>query len=184
MTPNPRLISDLARLATKYKPSDWEQIIACLDDEKQRAQIRSLLVELGEASKTHRKKPRRSGKQPPSRTVRVREALSQIRVRDPARAELLDDIWLRLRERELLPTVAGVRAFAEAVGLKSLVASRRDQAVPELMERLIELPTEILEERLRDGVVKDRDLGDEYASWVQLILGRPTPGSSGLAGSK
>ncbi|HMJ73392.1 MAG TPA: hypothetical protein VK471_08540 [Solirubrobacterales bacterium] len=172
--PNARLVNDLARLVVKYKASDWNRLLDWVDDEKRRAQLRQLLVELGGASKEKR---RANGpkKRKPSGTKKVREALVRIRKDDADRADLLDDIWLKLRQRELLPTIGSVRAFAEAMGTKGLNATRRDQAVTELMERLLPLPIDALEERMRQTVVEDRSLGDEYERWVGLIL-RP-PGS-------
>ena len=83
---------------------------------------------------------------------------------------MLDEIWRKLRERELLPTIADVRAFAEAVGRKHLEATRRDQAVTELMEHLVGIPPEALEERMRDTLSSDRQLGEEYEQWVRFIL--------------
>ena len=86
---------------------------------------------------------------------------------------MLEDIWVKLRERELLPTIAAVRAFAEAIGSKGIHSTRRDRAVTELMGLLVELRGDSLEQRMRETVVQDRKLGDEYEQWVQMILGRP-----------
>jgi hypothetical protein len=44
--PNYKLLSDLARLAAKYRPKDWEQLVAWLDDEYQRQRLRTLMTEL------------------------------------------------------------------------------------------------------------------------------------------
>jgi hypothetical protein len=165
---NPKLLTDLARLATRYEPKDWEQLAASLDDDVQRGRIRALLLDLAVVSRSRPPRAVGSGRG----TVRVREALANIRADDPARADFLDGIWLKLRERELLPTIAAVRAFSEAVGSKRIHAARRDQAINELMERLVELPPETLEQRMRETIV-DRKLGQEYEEWVRLILGRP-----------
>jgi hypothetical protein len=81
-------------------------------------------------------------------------------------------MWLKLRSRELLPTMATVRAFTEAAGLKGLESNKREQAVAELIERLVEMPNDDLEQMMRQTVVEDRELGDEYERWVHLILHR------------
>jgi hypothetical protein len=174
MDVNPKLLNDLARLAVKYRKSDWEQLAAWISDEAQREQIRCALLDLAAVSQSARKRPRR---RPKKRTPasRLREAITKVRGEDAARADLLDNLWLKLRERELLPTLAAVRAFGEAIGSKGIESTRRDQAVTELMERLLEMPGDALEERMRQTVVHDRSLGDEYEEWVRLILGR-TPG--------
>jgi hypothetical protein len=170
--PNPKLLGDLARLAVKYRPKDWEQLAAWLEDEGQRERVRTLLLELALVSQARPKRTRRRAKRP-APTSRVRVALTQVRAEDGARADLLEDIWVKLRERELLPTIASVRTFAQAMGSKGLQATRRDQAIPELMELLIALPGDSLEERMRQTVVEDRKLGEEYEEWARLILGRP-----------
>jgi hypothetical protein len=163
---NPKLLMDLARLAARYDPADWEQLLAALDDEESRKQIRSLLIDLAAVSRTRTKRP------PSTTAAQVRSALATIRAEDPERADLLDSIWLKLRSRELLPTMAAVRAFGEAMGAKPFEASKRSQAINELMEKLARLPGESLEQRMRETIVADRRLGEEYEQWVRLILGR------------
>jgi len=106
----------------------------------------------------------------------VRESLAQVRAEDAARADLLEDIWLKLRERELLPTIAAVRVFAQVMGSKGIQSTRRYQAVTELMEQQVALPGDALEHRMRHTVVEDRKLGEEYEEWVRLILGRSSRG--------
>jgi hypothetical protein len=169
--PNPKLLADLVRLSTKYQPRDWEQLSAWLDDEKQRERLRALLLELVTVSRSRRKPAPHRARQP-GPASRLRDSLTEIRGEDAERADLLEDIWLKLRERELLPTIAAVRTFADAMGSKRITSGRRDQAVTELMEQLIELPGDALEQRMRQTVVADRKLGEEYEQWVQLILGR------------
>lgn len=166
---NPKLMADLARLTARYPPEDWERLIECLEDRRRRGQVSRLLREL---AATSRVRPGRStgGKRSPPRTPRLRETLARIRTEDPARADLFDEMWLKLRRRELLPTMATVRAFAEAVGLKGLESSKREQAVAELIERLVEMPSGDLEQMMRQTVVEDRELGKEYERWVHLIL--------------
>jgi hypothetical protein len=163
---NPKLLADLARLAARYEPADWERLLATLDNETSRERFRRLLVDLAAVSRTRTK--RASG----TSAAQVRSTLAAIQAEDPDRADLLDSIWVKLRSRELLPTMAAVRAFGEAMGAKPFQASKRDQAINELMEKLATLPGESLEQRMRETIVADRRLGEEYEQWVHLILGR------------
>ena len=167
---NPDLIGDLARLAKKYDAKEWKQLARLLEDPQQRKSFRRLLEEMAAVSRKHSPK-KRSTK--PGRAAKVRESLEALAREDPGRAEMLSDVWDKLRRGDLLPTLGTIRAFAAAIGLKGLGASRRDQAVTELMELLIDLPPEALEEKMRETVVEDRHLGDEYEGWVDLILRRP-----------
>jgi hypothetical protein len=169
--PNSKLLVDLAHLGKKYKAKDWEELAACLDDPRQRERVRALLLELAEVSRTRRKPATRNGPKR-SRVAATKKALERVRREDANRADLLDDIWLKMRQGELLPTLAALRVFAEAMGSKGLKSTRRDQAVTELMELLIKMPSDSLEQRMREVAVHDRELGDEYERWVQLILRR------------
>lgn len=170
---NPDLLKDLARLTKKYKAKDWEELARFLRDPEKLDTFRSLVEELAQTSKkTQARTKRKSAK--PSRATKVRGALAAIRRKDPDRADLLEDIWLKLRQRDLLPTIAAVRAFAEALGSKGLKSSRREEAVTELMELFLGLPGDALEEKMRQTVVEDRQLGNEYEAWVNLILNRPS----------
>jgi uncharacterized membrane protein YccC len=169
------MVSDLARLATRHSAKDWEELARWIEDPHHREVFRHLLLELAEVSKAA-PKARPPKKRKASKAARVREQLQKIRTEDQDRADLLDDVWLKLRQRELLPTLSALRAFAEALGFKGLKANRRDQAVTELMALLIELPGDSLDRKLRKAavVIEERNLGDEYQSWVRLILQRPS----------
>jgi hypothetical protein len=134
-----------------------------------------LLTEMALAShevKGKRKPTAGARKQPPSRIPLLREKIKQVRQTDPASADLLDEIWLKLRERELLPTIADVRAFAAVLGRKELAATRRDQAVTELMEHLAGMDPQRLQAEMRITLSSERRFGDEYERWVSLILNK------------
>ena len=161
---NPKLLTELARLAARYEPADWERLLRAIDEPQSRERVRNLLLDLASVSRT---------KRGPSGTTaaQVRSVLATVRAEDPDRADLLESIWLKLRSRELLPTLAAVRAFGVAMGAKPFKASRREQAINELMEKLAALHGESLEQRMRETIVADRRLGEEYEQWVRLILG-------------
>ncbi len=46
----------------------------------------------------------------------------------------------------------------------------------ELIEQLVEMPSDDLEQMIRHTVVEDRKLGDEYERWVRLILQQRSTG--------
>ena len=171
---NRQLIADLARLSVRYGPDDWDHLLELLEDERRRGQVTRLLRELAASSRARRQNRPKGSRPAPPRAHRVREALAAIGEVDPGRAELLEEVWRKLRQRELLPTLPLIRAFAEATGLKGLGGSKRDQAVTELMEQIVDMPHEELERLMRETVVQDRKLGEEYERWVRLILGQPS----------
>jgi hypothetical protein len=168
---NSNLIADLARLVAKYGPEEWTALLEHLEDERRRVQIATLLRELAASSQSTKDKASRGDRQP-SRAPAVREALKRLRGTDPEKAGLLEDVWIKLRNRELLPTMTMVRAFAEAVGIKGLSSPRREQAVTELMEQLIDMPDGTLGRMTQLSARDDPQLAEEYERWVALILDR------------
>lgn len=169
---NRKLVEDLARLTARYPPGDWRALLECFEDEARRNQVRELLLELQAASRARPRRPtKRRGAKKDSRAATVRDEIKRLRETEPARADFLDDVWTRLRARELLPKMPMVRAFAETVGMKGLETTARDQAVSELMAHLVHVPRESLERSLRATPIEDRQLGEEYERWVRLILG-------------
>lgn len=174
---NRQLLADLARIATRYPADDWLRLADWLEDERRRAQVGALLRELAATSRStaaRRSKPRHRGGavRGASRLPQLRASLAATRETDPARADLLDDIWAKLRQRELLPTMDAMRGFADLLGLKRLNSPKREQAVAEIMEQLVEMPSDKLEQLMQQTVVTDRELGEEYERWVRLILRR------------
>jgi hypothetical protein len=167
---NHKLVADLALLGGRYPPEDWAYLIACLDDVTLREQVRNLLRELEATSHSVRYRTR-PGTRAAVRTKRLREALERIRATDPVRADGLEQLWEKLRGRELLPTMPMVRAFAAAVGLKGLDSQKREQAVTELLERIVDMPPDELERLMSETVPEDRQLRNEYERWVYLIMG-------------
>lgn len=177
---NRKLLAELARLATRYPAEDWLRLADCLENERRRAQLRLLLEDLAATSRStaargSKSRPRRGAVRAPSRLPQLRESIAAARTTDPAKADLLDDIWAKLRLRELLPTMDAMRSFADLLGLKRLDSSKREQAVAEIMEQLVEMPGDRLKQLMQQTVVTDRELGEEYDRWVRLILRRRQP---------
>jgi hypothetical protein len=110
--------------------------------------------------------------------VSIRAEIDALRQQQPERADLLEEVWIKLRDRELLPTVTSIRSFASLLGTKKITATRRDRAIDELMRVLLELNEDALEQRMREVAVEDRNLGEEYSDWVRLILGRSPGGAA------
>lgn len=162
---NTDLIYDLARLARRYPPEDWETILRWLNDEDSRKQMINLFQEIRAMSSQQRKKT--SGLRGASR---IPGLLEEIKTKDPAKGTILSDFWRKLRNRELLTKVSNIRMFADIVGLQAIHSTKRDQAIGELMRQLIDLPRDKVESALQKASVAPRNFGDEYERWVTLIL--------------
>lgn len=171
---NPKLIADLARLIGRYDPEDWTALSRLVQDQDSRAKLAAMLDEFADASARQRLKNR--ARAPARRTdPNIRDRLVELRASDPQRADVLNDLRMKLRSRELLPDMPSIRAFSQAVGMKTPVSSKRDQAISEIIEYLITLPDGALQTALsRATMIVDRKLGDEYEKWVTLILGPAT----------
>lgn len=167
---NPGLLADLARLAGRYPPEDWRALIDWMEDPGRRRELALVLDELAAASRRRRDK---SAADPASgRPPSVPQKIDALRATDPERAALLEDLWQRLRTRELFPDMGTLRAFAESVGMKGFRATKRDQAVAGVLRHLAELPRADLHAALARPVTNDASRSGEYERWVQLILGR------------
>jgi len=167
---NPKLLADLARLVGRYQPEDWVALSHLVADRDAQKRLADVLDVLAEASA--RNQPRRKSHEAAAST-NLRARLTQMGEAEPGRAEVLTQLWTKLRARELLADMPSLRAFSQAVGMKALNSKRRDQAVSEIIEYLLIVPDESLEAALRHSTVNaDRRLDDEYRKWVGLIVGR------------
>jgi hypothetical protein len=181
--PSQKLLKDVAALAVKYKPDQWEALAVWLDDPARRDVIRQMLREFAaisrEAPRPARTRARTKTRRPKgTQQVAVRAEIEALRREQPERADLLEEVWIKLRDRELLPTITSIRSFASLLGTKKITATRRDRAIDELMRVLLELNEDALEQRMREVAVEDRKLGEEYSDWVRLILGRSPGGGA------
>ncbi len=165
---NSELVRDLARLVSKYSADDWDVLLSYMGDPRRRENVTTLLEGFASAghSQPSSKKPSAPRQQPPG----VRRSLKQLQDREPERARLLENLWHGLQTRELLPQMPSLRYFAEVVGLKELRATKREQAVNQLMRHLMILDIGVLQAAIRQMAVTDRPLSEEYERWVQLIL--------------
>lgn len=170
---NPDLLSDLARLAGRYPPEEWQRLIQWLEDASRRRDLALVLDELAAASTRRRARP--SAKRHPARSQPVPKRIDVLRTSDPERAKVLEDLWRRLRGRELFPDMGSLRAFAETAGMKEFRPTKREQAITALLRHLIELPLAELRTTLARPVTSTAARTDEYERWVELILGRGEP---------
>jgi len=163
---NTDLIYDLARLARKYTPEDWDDLLRLLNDDNSRRQVVNLLQEIRAVSSTSRKRSLKSRK-----ATRIPDLLKDVRSKDPEKGIILSEFWKRLRNHELLVKVSNIRMFANTVGLQDITSTKRDQAIGELMRQMIDLPREKVEDALKKATAEPRNFGEEYERWVSLILG-------------
>jgi len=165
---NTSLLEDLVRLTKKYEAEDWETLLLYLNDETKRAGLVKLLESLSTVSRRHASLGKRGKKSPG-----IYKLLQDLKAEDPAKADILKDFWQKLITRELLPSAGSLRHFAEVSGLKRPTSEKREQAISELICQLLNLPLEVIKEILgKASISHNRDFGEEYTRWVQLILGR------------
>ncbi|MCA1702067.1 MAG: hypothetical protein LC808_01860 [Actinobacteria bacterium] len=88
---NPDLLSDLARLAGRYPPEEWQLLIQWLEDPSRRRELALVLDELAAASTRRRARP--SAERRPGRSQPVPKRIDVVRATDPDRATVLEDLW-------------------------------------------------------------------------------------------
>ena len=163
---NRDLIIDLAKLARRYEPEEWDALIEVLTDDIRRGEVVSVLVEIAGVSRAPG-----AGRKIRQRPVHL--VLDELEATDHQKASLLKGLRAKLLSRELLSSPSELRAFSEAAGLKEFTrSSKREQAVSELVRRLTDVTYERILSALEIATMEQRDPSEEYGSWVKFILGR------------
>lgn len=163
---NTNLLADLVRLAKKYRSEEWLSIIDWLQNPEQRERLVTLMRELSAISGKITSRPRRRQNVPS-----IAHLLDEVRQSDLRKAEILQEIYSKLQNREILPTFSTLRMFIEAAGLAALSSRKREQAINELMRQLATLPYENIQSVLQKASIGRPDFGKDYERWVALILG-------------
>jgi len=157
------LIQELSRLLHDYPPEEWEALQKLIVSEGVKAIINDV------APVARKAKPPRNkvGTEFPTRGI----PKSLIGLEDEKR-HLLISVRNALRAKELSPTLADLRHFAEVVGIKDRLAVKRNQAVDEIVTFLAEKDLADIHRSVEEAAKERSDLGEEYFRWVDHILGR------------
>ena len=163
----PRLIAELARLVVEYPERDWKNLVDRLRDKEFMDDLAATIEgAVNVASKSVDRGGAKKGASEPLANV-----LRAVAKQDPEKAKILTMLKTRLSDKSNVISLAEIRAFANSVGMKDKLPSRRPQAVNQIVWYLAQKPTEEIEAAMRVelGAYWNQDGG--YDRWVDLILG-------------
>lgn len=164
----PSLLAEIGRLLVEYPEKDWRVLAGRLRDRTLIEDIATfiddaivLVAKSAEKTKKERSKPRIS-------------ELARVAQEDKEKAELLSALKSRLTDKDKTVTLTYIRGFASSLGMKAELASRREQAVNQIIHYLATKTTEEIEAALHTVLPAQQSLGQEFDRWVDLILGDDT----------
>lgn len=100
--------------------------------------------------------------------------IESVRESRPETSKLLHAFFLRLQNRDVLPTSEDIRHFSQRIGLKEIGGKRREDMLLTLIRFLIDQPLEKLRADIEDasGISEhQRQMG--YSILTEKLLGRP-----------
>ena len=174
------LLVDLSRLIKKHGIEPFEKLSLLLSHPDFSRQLADILSDIAKSAReVQQSRNQRVSKD--SGKALERELL-QVQRSDPERARILKSAYDELNSRTLLPSLQEVVAFAQDNGFHPLKTASRKAAVVELVGRLLALPTDEIEGRLRrarhTSLKSDRSL----EGWSSIILAREEPPGDPEAG--
>lgn len=159
------LTAEIGRLLVEYPEKDWKALADGLRDralmEDIAAAIDEAMVRVVKSVKKTKKVRRKPGE----------SVLAKVARDDKAKAEMLSALKSRLTDKDQHLPLTYIRRFASSLGMKEQLASRRDQAVNQIVVYLADRTTDEIEDILRTALSPQQAQGQEFDRWVSLILG-------------
>jgi hypothetical protein len=149
---NSEMLLDLARLAKRYSPEDWDRLIRALEKPELRRQILHFAQQMKDISKEARRE---------SPSIR---GADETNVR---KARLLREVRSDLRSR----TIKELRDLAYRLGVQVNDRSRRADLIEILIGALAQKDVGEIRRSLT-SLLLDRETPDDYTRWGELIMGR------------
>ena len=164
----PSLVAEIGRLLVEYPEKDWRTLADRLRDQ---ALIENIAAAIDDAIALVAKSAKKTKKE----RSKPHTILASSLVReDEAKAEILSALKSRLTDKDKAVTLADIRGFASSLGMKEELATRREQAVNQIVRYLATKTTEEIEVALHTVLPVQQPLGEEFDRWVNLILGGGT----------
>lgn len=169
------LLVEIAKLLRRFGPKTFESLAIELSRGELPAALASILASAAKVA------PRSENRSKSPRTPSdLRPALVALGESEPEKASLLLDVYDRLTDQSLLPTLRDIRMFAADAGLSVPKKGNRVETITSLIKNLQRLPAAELEAKCSalksSGERSDRSL----EGWSRIILdktGRTKRGS-------
>jgi hypothetical protein len=161
---NNRLLADLAKLATRYPPEDFQRLAAVLANEEGLNTILTILRGAGQLSETLR--PKRT-----STKTLAQRLIAGFRDTDPQKYDILSG-FLSASRHGVFKRRDHLYAFATSLGIKVLPQTAASDVLAQVVEQLAALPLEGIKDKLQQSIGSERNFSAEYQQWARLILGQ------------
>jgi len=161
------LLSDIAKLLTKYGSDTFGRLAGDLANPELREQIIQILsktIELAPNRKTSSKRTKPMVEQ----KADFRAKLSAL---DPEKSNLLIRFYDALEAKELLPSLRSIQMFAQDNGFPEVKAKSRDKAVLAFVKMFSSMSVAEIEMLLKTMALPDRASDRSLERWSEIIFG-------------
>jgi hypothetical protein len=159
------LILDLAKLLKKHGADSLKELADYLKEPSNSEDLRLILES---ALSLNTKVVKKTAKKEKS-IIKPPKALEELRTSDPAKYNLLNQLYEKLVCKELLPTLRDVNFFREDIGLAQSKAKSHNKSIPALINDLAKLSVE----QLAKIEMKTPHAAKGLQEWSDLILNKP-----------
>ena len=161
----PTLIAEIGRLLVEYPEKDWK---ALADRMRDQVLMEEIAIAVDDALTIT---PKSATKKKRNRKKSLASLLAEVGREDEAKAKLLSDVMSQLNNKHQPVTLSFIRAFANSIGMKDEIASRREQAVNQIFNYLVKKTAAEIAADINKAVPSENRSGQEFDRWVNLILG-------------
>lgn len=165
------LLKDLASLLKKHGPNAFTELADFLRSPDSVTDLISILETSGAVGRRAgiTRQSRKGGSQGTKGSVK--SILANIGDKDPEKAKRLSTFYGMLSTKRVLPTMRDLRAFADDNGLRPVLASSRDKAIPPLLRDLSTRSVEEIHDILQQIRPVDTQIDRTLEGWTDVILG-------------
>jgi hypothetical protein len=166
------LLSDLAKLITKYGPETFEDLAQALVDPDFIERFAHVINTTASVGRTTRRKVRKSSAN--SRKLDFRSSLLSLGLDETEKSALLTDLYDGLKAKDLLPTLREMQSFVSDNGLPSIKSTSREKALVPFIKAFIPMPIEEVREYLRRIPPTSSSNNRSLEGWSNIIFNNET----------
>lgn len=166
------LVADFARLIKKHGPDALSDLVEFLRDEAQIQQLITILEAGKAASKRAKPVKVRRHKSSSTKGESVRRSSQRMfELEDGPHREVFLMLNNALSSKEILPTLSELRNFCRDNGLRAVVATSRDKAIPSFVREVLSRKPDEVQQLLRKLQASNTEAGDRSLErWTGVIL--------------
>lgn len=169
---NLKLLSETIKLFTKYKKTEWEELLEFLRDGENiehLINLANIAKELDLRTKGNKKRVKTSIERT---STPISKQLSELRESDPEKYNLIQEIRNAAFGKQILNTMDQIKNYANFCGIKGITSStKRASAINSILRHLMTLETEEIKSSLSKATTTSNTYGKDFENWVRIIVG-------------